>query len=114
VGVAGFYGGWRFSLSKLTIKTITPTQAANAMKNDNFYSNYNENTLEIHGVVASITDNNNDFVIGLTANSSYKTYCDLGRTPSNLQKGNRVTVLAEGPTAVRQPSAVMLKNCVEL
>ena len=84
------------------------------MKNDDFYSNFNENTLEIRGIVSSITDRNNDLVIGLATNSTYKAYCDLGHAPSNLQTGNRVTVLAEGPTAVRQPKAVLLKNCIVL
>ncbi|HUD81194.1 MAG TPA: hypothetical protein VMR08_01010 [Patescibacteria group bacterium] len=114
VGAAGFYAGWSFALSKLTVKTITPTQAANAMKNDDFYSNYNENMLEIHGVVASITDKNNDLVIGLATNSTYKTYCDLGHVPTKPQKESLVTVMAGGATARRQPNAVVLNNCVEL
>jgi hypothetical protein len=113
-GVGCFFWGWRMALSRLTLKTVSATQTANAMKNDNFYSNYNENTLVIHGVVSAITNQNNDLVIGLNTSSTYKTFCDLGQTSSYLQKGDVVTVLAEGAAAERQANAILLKNCIEL
>ena len=113
VGVGCFFWGWRMSLNRLTFKTVTATQTANAMKDDSFYSNYNENTLVIHGVVSSVTNQNNDLVIGLNTNSTYKTFCDLGQTSSYLRKGDVVTILAEGATAERQTNAVMLKDCIE-
>ena len=114
VGVGCYFWGWRMALNRLTFKTVSATQTANAMKNDNFYSNYNENTLVIHGVVSSVTNQSNNLVIGLNTNSTYKTFCDLGQTSSYLRKGDVVTVLAEGATAERQTNAVMLKNCIEL
>ena len=112
--VTSFFLGWRIALSSLTIKTVTPTQAANAMKNDNFYSTFNENTLLIHGVISSVTNQNSDKIIGLTSDSSFKTLCDLGNISSSLQKGDTVTVLAGGATAERQPAAVMLKHCIKI
>ena len=68
------FWGWRMSLNRLTFKTVTATQTANAMKDDSFYSNYNENTLVIHGVVSSVTNQNNDLVIGLKTNFSIKRF----------------------------------------
>jgi hypothetical protein len=114
--VAGgcYYWGWRSALNGLTIKTATPTQIAQAMKNDNFYSTYNENTLRVHGVVSSISQKGRDVVVGLSANSSFQALCNLGAVTTNLQKGNTVTVLAEAATAERQTQAVMLINCTEL
>jgi hypothetical protein len=114
VATGGYFGGWRSALSNLTIKMATPTQIAQAMKNDNFYSTYNENTLEVRGLVSSVDKQGRDVVIGFSTNSSFKTLCNLGNVATNLQKGNMVTVLAEAATAERQTQAVMLINCVEL
>ncbi len=112
--IGSFFLGWRLTLSNLTIKSITATQAANAMKNDNFYGSYDFNTLEIHGQITTVTKQNDDLIIGLVTHSTFKTLCDLGNTTSNLQKGDKVTVIAEGARAERQTSAVLLKDCIEL
>lgn len=105
---------WRMTLNKLTIKSVSPTQIANAMKDDNFFSNYNENTLLVKGTVSTINRQGNDWIIGLRTSSSYKSLCDLGNTPTRLQKGDNLTVLAEAATAERQTNAVLLKNCIIL
>jgi hypothetical protein len=114
--VAGgcYYWGWRSALNGLTIKMATPTQIAQAMKNDNFYSTYNENTLRVPGVVTSVSQRGRDAVIGLGTDSSFKTLCNLGHVTTNLHNGETVTVLAEAATAERQTQAVMLINCIEL
>lgn len=111
---ASILSTWRLTLSKLTIKSVTPNQIANAMKNDSFYSTYDENTLMVRGQISTISKQGKDLVIGLKSNSSFKLLCDLGNVSLNLQIGNKVTVFAEGATAERQPNAVLLKNSVEL
>src|ERR1019366_4150156 len=75
IASASFFLGWRNTLNGLTIKTITSTEAANAMKGDNFYSNYNENTLIMHGIISSLQNQKNNYTVGLVTNSTYKTYC---------------------------------------
>jgi hypothetical protein len=105
---------WRMTLNKLTIESVSPTQIANAMKADNFYSNYNENTLLVKGVISSTSHQGGDWVIGLSTSSSFKSLCDLGTTSTKLQKGDNVSVLAEAATAERQTNAIMLKSCIIL
>jgi hypothetical protein len=103
--------GWRHSLNNLSIKTATPTQLASAMKSDNFYASYNENTLLVKGIVSSVSKQGSDNVIGLKADSTYQALCDIGKnTPP--AKGSNVSLVAIGATAERQTTAVLLKNCV--
>lgn len=112
VAIGCFFLGWRETLNNLTIKSVTPTQIANAMKNDDFYSSYDENTLLIHGVVSSVNKQGGSDVISLSATSSYKALCDLENSVTTPKEGSTVTVLAEGATAERQTNGVLLKDCV--
>lgn len=112
VAIGCFFLGWRETLNNLTIKSATPTQLANAMKNDDFYSSYDENTLLVHGVVSSVNKQGSSHIIGLSANSSYKALCDLGNTATVPKEGSTITILAEGATAERQTNGVLLKDCI--
>lgn len=103
---------WRHTLNRLTVRTVTPTAIAAAMKNDDFYGTYNENTLLVKGEVASVTKQQGDTIVYLRTNSTYSAACDLGATSVSLQKGMPLTVLAEAATAERQPHGVLLINCV--
>lgn len=114
VGIASYLLGNVHAVQTLTFKRITPTQAANAMKNDNFYANYRENTLLVTAVVSSISKDNNEVEATFKAASTFQTRCDFGNSGIAIRPGETITVLAEGGVAERQPSAVLLKNCLLL
>ena len=111
-GLGLFIVGHQIALRNLSFKTITPTQAAQAMKNDEFFSDYKENTLIIHGTVSSVTRRGNDTTIGFKTDSTYQTLCKLSNNPSEFKLGDSVVVEAIGGNAVREPAGVLLANCI--
>jgi hypothetical protein len=114
VGAASFFFGDKHALESMTIRQVTPTEIAQAMKDDHFWQTYRENTLLVKGTVSSVSNPNGDVVIGLKTESSYKSFCDLGVSDHVFETGDQVTVMAESGPAERQPSAVLLKGCVLL
>jgi len=113
VAAAAFLGGHQVALRNLTFKNVSATQAAQAMKNDEFYADYKDNTLIIHGTVSSVSQQSGDVIVGLKTNSTYQTLCKLNSAP-NIKPGAAITVAAIGGNAVRQSSAVLLQNCVSI
>jgi hypothetical protein len=110
--VAAFFLGDQHGVENMTFRQVTPNQIAEAMKNDHFYSSYRENTLMITGTVLSVTKNNNDLLVGFKTDSAYGAFCDFGNAPLATRAGNVITAFAESGAARRQPSAVLLKNCI--
>jgi len=114
LGAGIFFLGDRHGLQTMSIQRATPDLLANAMEGDHFYSDYGKNTLIVQGVVASVNTQNGDTVIGFKTSSTYQALCDLGTATSNAKIGDTVTVLAEGGTAERQSSAVLLTGCTTI
>jgi hypothetical protein len=114
VGIVSFFFGDKHALETLTIKRITPDQAASAMQGDHFYTDYRENTLLISGTVSSISTNNNDSVVTFKTSSAFKTVCDFKNLRSAIHPGETITALSEGGSAERQTSAVLLQDCTLL
>jgi hypothetical protein len=112
VGLAAFFFGDRHGLESMTIKRVTPDQAATAMKGDHFYSDYGASTLLIKGTVSSVYKTSDDLVVTFQTNSSFKTICDFGNSSAAIQPRDTITALSEGGSAKRQQSAVLLTNCV--
>ncbi len=77
------------------------------MQEDHFYSDYNERTLVIHGVVASLAGG----VLQFQAQNAFTTRCVFDHDPGTLQPGEPISVVAEGAAAERLPSAVLLRGC---
>ena len=111
VGSVSFLLGDKHAVETMTIRTVTPDQVANAMKDDDFYANYRENTLLISGTVASVSKQHNDLVIGFKTSSSYRALCDFGSSSTTVHVGDTLTALTEGGVAERQPAAVLLAHC---
>ncbi len=107
-----YFLGDKHGVESMTFKTATPTELADAMKNDNFYSIYRENTLIVSGVIASLSQQGNDLVLGFKTSSSYNAYCNLGSATTSLHVGDTTTVMSEAARAERQPGAVMLTGCM--
>jgi hypothetical protein len=111
VGGAAFFLGDSRALSELSVLRASPGQAANAMQNDEFYSDYRESTLVVTGTIASEQTNSSGTLIQLTTSPPFRTYCQLSQSTSQLHDGETVTVITEGYNAVRLPSGVSLSDC---
>jgi hypothetical protein len=111
-GIVLFLLGDIHAVQNMTIKRITPTQAANAMKADNFYTNYRESSLLVQGTVSSVSNSHNDLVVSFNTSSTFQARCDFGSSAAIFHQGQTITILSEGGAAERQPSAVLLTNCI--
>ena len=112
VAAVAFFLGDKHAVQTMTIKRVTPDQAAVAMKGDYFYSNYRENTLLVSGTVSVVSKTSNDLIVTFKTSAAFETMCDFGNFTSAIRPGDTITALSEGGLAERQPSAVLLKNCV--
>ena len=112
VFVAAFFLGDKHGVENMSFKQVIPDQLGSAMKDDHFYSSYRENTLLVDGTVASVESSSNNSIASFKTTSSYSVSCDFGRLMPTIRTGDKIIVITEGATAVRQPSGVMLKNCV--
>jgi len=112
VALAAFFIGDKHALETATIVHASPTQIANAMKRDNFYTQYRESTLIVNGTVSKVTTSNNSIIVGFKTNSTYSAACNLGSTSQKPHLGQNLTVLAVGARAERQTSGVLLQYCV--
>lgn len=114
VGAGSYFLGSKHAVESMTIKQITPSQAASAMQGDHFYSDYRENTLLIRGLVTSVYQLSGSNLIGFRTDSTFRTRCELSTNSTVPQVGATVRILTEGGSAQRQNSAVLLKNCLVL
>ncbi|HEV2006959.1 MAG TPA: hypothetical protein VGQ85_10125 [Candidatus Limnocylindrales bacterium] len=111
VGGIGFFSGERYALANLTVHETTPDQLAAAMQNDRFYSDYNEKTLVVHGLVASLTADGSGAVLEFQTPSAFTTRCQFDQYPATVHPGDTISVVTEGATAERLASAVLLRGC---
>jgi hypothetical protein len=114
IGGAAFFLGNSIALGNLSVRRVSPDQAAEAMQNDEFYSDYREVTLLVTGTVVSERTTSGGTVIQLATTTTLKTYCQWSQSPSPLQDGETITVVTEGYNAVRLPSGVSLSDCIIL
>jgi len=112
IGLVAFLAGHQVALRNLTFKNVSANQAAQAMKNDEFFTDYKENTLIVRGTVSSLNKQGRSTIVGLKTGSSYELLCNLNNGSSNFKAGDNITIEAIGGNAVRQSSAVLLQNCV--
>jgi hypothetical protein len=111
VGGIAFYVGDRYALINVTIRQATPDQLAAAMANDEFYSDYIENTLVVRGVVASLTGDGGGAVVQFQTQGAFTTRCQFDQYPSTVHPGDMISILTEGAIAERLTSAVLLRGC---
>ncbi len=116
VGIAGaaLFLGDSIALSNLSVRRVSPDQAAQAMQKDDFYADYRDATLLVTGTVVSERSTSGGTVIQLATTTSFKTYCQSSRSLSPLQDGETITAVTEGYSAVRLPSGVSLSDCIIL
>jgi hypothetical protein len=107
-----FFLGDKHALQSMTIKRVAPTQLANAMKGDYFYSKYGENTLLISGTVDSAVRSGNGLTVTFKTSSSYHAVCHFDTYVAAIRSGQTITVLTEAAVADRQPAGVLLHSCI--
>lgn len=112
VGIGLFFLGSKYALDHLSFRQITATQAANAMKDDHFWSSYRENTLLITGDVVSVSKNGNNTSVGFKTDSSYGANCNFANFSGTITKGQTIKIMTIANAAEREPSAVKLNNCL--
>jgi len=103
--------GDRYALTNLTVLETTPDHLAAAMQNDHFYSDYNEDTLVVRGLVGSLTGDRTGAVLQFQTASAFTTRCQFDQYPATVHPGDTISVLTEGATAERLASAVLLRGC---
>ena len=111
-GTGLFFLGSKYALDHLSFRQITPTQAANAMKDDHFWSSYRENTLLITGDVISVSKSSNNTVVGFKTDSSYGAECSFANFSGTITKGQTIKVITIANAAEREPAGVKLNNCL--
>src|SRR5437868_8371440 len=92
VGAAAFFLGDTHAIQTMTVRRATPTNVAEAMKADRFFSTYRENTLILRGTVVSASAT----TLGLRTGSDYSLTCTLTAPDASVHVGDAVTVVAEG------------------
>ena len=107
-----FFLGDKHGIESMTFRRVTPDQLASAMRDDHFYSSYRENTLLVRGTVSSVSDTNGDTIVAFKSGLAFKASCDFGGTKPAIRQGDTITVLSEAGVAERQPSGVLLKDCL--
>jgi hypothetical protein len=114
VGVAAmsFFFGDAYVVGTLRVRQVTPDQVAQAMKADEFYSEFREDTLLVRGQVASVYGNASGITLEFQTDGSMKTLCGLEQYPTATLQGRTVTVVTEGAAAQRVSSGVFLGHCV--
>ena len=110
--VGFFFIGSKYALDHLVIRQVTPTQIANAMKDDHFWRSYREDTLLISGTVVSVAQNGSSTIVGFKTDSSYGAQCSFTSFNGVISVGQTIKVLSVANAAERLKSGVQLNNCV--
>jgi hypothetical protein len=100
------------SLKAVTLERVTPTQVAEAMKNDQFFSDYRTTVLIMQGTVVSVDTSKKKSIVRFETNSSFSTSCSFDKAPRTILPGTSVTVLSVGADATRQPHGAQLGRCI--
>ena len=112
VAATSFFVGDAYAVGSVSVRQVTPDELAQAMKADEFYSDFREDTLLVRGQVASVYGNAGGITLVFLTSGGMKTLCGLAQHPSATLKGKTVTVVTEGANAQRILSGVFLSNCV--
>lgn len=109
--VVVFWSGGDHALKRLSIERVTPTQVAQAMKNDRFYSDYKLAVLIMRGTVVSVDANKAESTVRFNTNSTFEVTCTFARVQSTVLVGSAITVVSVGADAARQSHGIHLGQC---
>lgn len=106
-----FLLGDKYGVEHMKIVTATPTDLAQTMLQDEFYSTYRESTIITTGKIASIARSSGTATVTFPTQSEYQTLCQFAGPEPKLARGQTITVIAEGALAERQSTAVLFTGC---
>lgn len=109
-----FFLGDMYGLKHLTIRQVTTTQMASAMREDRFWSTYRENTLLFNGTITSMDRHFPNTKVELKTSDKYSVSCMLENERKSLKVGDTLKFESETYQAARQPSGVLLHKCIIL
>ena len=112
IALIAAYMGDMYGLRNLAFKDVTTNQLASAMREDRFWYTYRENTLIFSGTIISLNQQPGRVVVGLRTTDSYGVSCELASGNGNLKIGRTLKFEAETYQAERQPSGVLLHQCI--
>jgi len=84
-----FFFGDVYALGNLSVRQVTPDQLAQAMKADEFYSDFREVTLLVREPVASMYGNAGGITLKFQSQERMTTLCGLEQYPTALLQGRR-------------------------
>ena len=87
VAATSFFVGDAYAVGSVSVRQVTPDELAQAMKADEFYSDFREDTLLVRGQVASVYGNAGGITLVFLTSGGMKTLCGLAQHPSATLKG---------------------------
>jgi hypothetical protein len=94
-----------------TILRITADDAARAMAEDRFFSDYGQAILVISGQVGDVTaSGNNNTRIALMTSTAAVVICETFGAPA-VQTGDTIQVRVRATDALRDDAGVLLRSC---
>ena len=111
VGLAAFWAGNQNAKRAMGVVRVTSAQLADAMQQDDFYSNYGGAAVLFNGKVASVTVNNDASLVTFNTGRPFNVVCQFPEAVSYTQ-GQVVAVAAPAGSAERQPHGVLLHDCL--
>jgi hypothetical protein len=109
---ASFWFGTLHARQTSGVQQVTPTQLADAMQNDHFYSSYGGAALLFSGTVANVQQQNGDSLVRFSAGHTFAVTCQFAGAPK-IHAGQKLAVAAPGGSAERLAKGVLLHGCVQ-
>ena len=109
--LAAFLAGYAVAVSGLHVEHVTPDRLAQAMRADEFYSDFRRDTVILRGIVASVSATGSTTTIVFQTASTWRTECQTTDAGPATRVGATLTVVAVAISAERLPSGVLLTGC---
>ena len=109
---ASFWFGNLHARQAVGIERVSPTQLADAMLHDSFYSHYGDAALLFSGKVINVQQKNTVTIATFETNSAYALECQFSGV-GQIKLGDTMSIAAPGGSAERLPHGVLLHNCLK-
>jgi hypothetical protein len=110
VALGSFWFGHLKAEQSVSIARVSVSTLGNAMQQDHFYSDYGNAAMLFSAPVSSVNAQNNLYIVGFKTHSIYNVTC-LFMTSPKAKVGQKLSVIAPGGQAIRQPHGVLLRSC---
>jgi len=111
VGIGSYWFGNLHAMQGAGIERVTIAQLADAMRQDEFYSDYGNAAVLFTGEISAVKSGNNATLVTFVTNRPFSVTCQF---PKNIavKTGQTISVAAPGGSADRQKQGVLLHNCL--